>query len=51
MRRAFSGSTVIEVAHQIEYFMDLDRVVVMDAGIVQAVGDPRTLIRRNDLSS
>jgi ATP-binding cassette, subfamily C (CFTR/MRP), member 1 len=48
LREAFADRTVIEIAHQLSMIMDFDKVVVMEAGVIAEVGDPRDLMRQED---
>lgn len=43
IRSEFKDYTVISVTHRLDMVMDFDRVVVMDAGEVVEVGNPRML--------
>jgi ATP-binding cassette, subfamily C (CFTR/MRP), member 1 len=44
MRSAFSGRTVIAIAHRLNTILDFDRVIVMDAGRVVEAGPPQMLV-------
>ena len=43
IRKEFEGYTVVAVTHRLDMVMGFDRVVVMDAGEMVEVGDPRVL--------
>jgi ATP-binding cassette subfamily C (CFTR/MRP) protein 1 len=42
--RAFANRTVIAIAHQLKTMMDYDRVVVLDAGRIVELGNPKELM-------
>ncbi|KAF2837197.1 P-loop containing nucleoside triphosphate hydrolase protein [Patellaria atrata CBS 101060] len=44
LRTRFADRTIIAIAHRLDTILDFDRVVVMDAGRIAEVGDPRTLM-------
>ena len=44
LRTAFADRTIIAIAHRLDTILDFDRVVVMAAGEVAEVGQPRRLI-------
>ncbi|KAG4438100.1 hypothetical protein IFR05_006421 [Cadophora sp. M221] len=48
IREEFAGATVIVVAHRLETIMDFDRVVVVSAGRIVEVGEPRGLLEKRE---
>jgi len=47
IREEFSGRTIITIAHRIETIEDADLVVVLDAGLVVEIGDPKELLEED----
>ncbi|KAJ2635117.1 Canalicular multispecific organic anion transporter 1 [Coemansia sp. RSA 1286] len=47
IRKEFSNSTVITIAHRINTVIDSDRIVVMDRGRIIEADTPRNLLQRN----
>jgi ATP-binding cassette, subfamily C (CFTR/MRP), member 1 len=45
---AFSGSTIITVAHRLHTLLDYDLIIVLDAGRVVEMGKPAELLRTDD---
>ncbi|XP_046428417.1 ATP-binding cassette sub-family C member 4-like [Neodiprion fabricii] len=45
IRRRFSDSTVLTIAHQIKTIMDSDRVLVIDGGCIVEFGPPHLLLK------
>ena len=48
VREEFSESTVIAIAHRLKTIADFDKVVVMDKGRIVEVGNPQSLLARED---
>jgi ATP-binding cassette, subfamily C (CFTR/MRP), member 4 len=46
LRTRFSGCTIVAVAHRLATVIDMDRIVVLDAGRVAESGSPIELMRR-----
>ncbi|KAJ2858518.1 hypothetical protein J3B02_000108 [Coemansia erecta] len=49
VRKEFSGSTVLTIAHRINTVIDSDRIVVMDKGEVIEVDTPSNLLQRDSV--
>ena len=43
IRAEFRDYTIVAVSHRLDMIMDFDRVVVMDAGEIEEVGNPAAL--------
>ena len=48
VQRAFRGSTVITIAHQIATVLDYDLLLVLDGGTLAEQGPPRQLAKKKD---
>lgn len=48
IRRKFTESTVITIAHRLNTVIDSDRVLVMDAGVAVEFDEPYTLMMREN---
>ena len=49
MREAMAGKTVIAIAHRLSTVMDMDRLIVLDRGVIVADGSHGELLRRGGL--
>lgn len=49
MREAMAGKTVIAIAHRLSTVMDMDRLIVLDRGVIVADGSHTELLRRGGL--
>lgn len=48
IRKQFSNSTVLTIAHRLNTVMDCDRVLLMDDGHILEFDHPHILLQRND---
>ena len=48
IRRAFTKSTIVTIAHRLNTIIDFDKVVVMDAGKVAEHGSAHELLKKPD---
>ena len=51
MREAMAGKTVIAIAHRLSTVMDMDRLIVMQRGVIVADGSHSELLRQGGLYS
>lgn len=49
MRQAMAGKTVIAIAHRLSTVMDMDRLIVLDRGVIVQDGSHRELLARGGL--
>ena len=49
MRQAMAGKTVIAIAHRLSTVMDMDRLIVLDRGVIVADGSHHELLRQGGL--
>jgi ABC-type multidrug transport system fused ATPase/permease subunit len=49
MREAMKGKTVIAIAHRLSTVMDMDRLIVLDRGVIVADGSHAELLRQGGL--
>ena len=49
MREAMKGKTVIAIAHRLSTVMDMDRLIVLDRGVIVADGSHAQLLRQGGL--
>jgi ATP-binding cassette subfamily B protein len=49
MREAMKGKTVIAIAHRLSTVMDMDRLIVLDRGVIVADGSHTQLLRQGGL--
>ncbi len=49
MREAMAGKTVIAIAHRLSTVMDMDRLIVLDRGVIVADGPHSELLRQGGL--
>ncbi|KAJ1998794.1 Canalicular multispecific organic anion transporter 1 [Coemansia thaxteri] len=49
IKKEFSDSTVITIAHRLDTIMDSDRIIVMDKGRISEVGTPQELLSKNGM--
>ena len=49
MREAMAGKTVIAIAHRLSTVMDMDRLIVLDRGVIVADGSHHELLRQGGL--
>jgi ABC-type multidrug transport system fused ATPase/permease subunit len=49
MREAMVGKTVIAIAHRLSTVMDMDRLIVLDRGVIVADGSHHELLRQGGL--
>jgi len=49
MREAMAGKTVIAIAHRLSTVMDMDRLIVLDRGVIVADGSHSELLRQGGL--
>jgi ABC-type multidrug transport system fused ATPase/permease subunit len=49
MRGAMAGKTVIAIAHRLSTIMDMDRLIVLDRGVIVADGRHEQLLQRGGL--
>ncbi|HTY50702.1 MAG TPA: ATP-binding cassette domain-containing protein, partial [Steroidobacteraceae bacterium] len=49
MRTAMAGKTVIAIAHRLSTVMDMDRLIVLDRGVIVADGRHQDLLRQGGL--
>ena len=49
MREAMAGKTVIAIAHRLSTVMDMDRLIVLDRGVIVADGAHAELLREGGL--
>lgn len=49
MREAMAGKTVIAIAHRLSTVMDMDRLIVLDRGVIVADGSHAELLRKGGL--
>ncbi len=49
MREAMAGKTVIAIAHRLSTVMDMDRLIVLDRGVIVADGSHGELLRQGGL--
>ena len=48
IRKEFSVSTIITIAHRLNTIIDYDRVLVMDKGIIAEFDSPNNLLAKTD---
>lgn len=49
MREAMDGKTVIAIAHRLSTVMDMDRLIVLNRGVIVADGSHKQLLRQGGL--
>jgi ABC-type multidrug transport system ATPase subunit len=49
MREAMAGKTVVAIAHRLSTVMDMDRLIVLDRGVIVEDGSHRELLARGGL--
>ncbi|KAJ2027110.1 ATP-binding cassette glutathione S-conjugate transporter ycf1 [Coemansia sp. S3946] len=49
IRKEFSDSTVLTIAHRLETIMNSDRIIVMDKGAIAEIGTPQELLAKDGM--